>query len=348
MSKNIEFEQIDINNVSQQDEHKFYFYVKKNSKKISIETDFIYQKVSGIEIKNNLDDKFKSYSNPYDKISNVIVVLDEEQKACEKLRDILKYYDEELKASKEQILGKFGRIYLTQDSVLVSKLGNEYCIFNLDIGWNYYLKKTGELLDIKNSQIVKSKTIKFYSENKSKSKEEKKQMIKHLEFELEFTNDNKTETKIITMSEILNKKDKVDTEIYVRKLQSSVDKANIKKANECNEDELLEFYGKPQKIDVKTLGKLNKIYKNNCYVKFHCDILNGYINKHVVDEESKRKMGLQYIIKAIEIIFEDKDLDFDDCEEHNINVNFNNNVMNKYNFDNVDKKKPVYSFGKRK
>lgn len=353
MNKNIEFEHIDINNVSQQDEHKFYFYVKKNSKKISIETDFIYQKVSGIEIKKNSNDEFKSHSNPYDKISDVVVILNEEQKACENLKKTLGYYDDELKTSKEEILGKFGRIYLTQDSVLTSKLGDDYCIFNLDIGWNYYLKKTGELLDMKNSQIVKSKTIKFYSENKTKSKEEKKNMIKHLEFELDFIKDNKTITKTVLMSEILNKKDKVDTEIYVRKLQSSVDKANVKKPNECNEDELLEFYGKPQKIDVRTLSKLNKIYVNNCYVKFYCDILNGYINKHVVDEENKkRKMGLQYVIKAIEIISENENLNFNNCEEHNINLNFNNEINNKYNFNDVDedkdKKKPVYSFGKKK
>ena len=163
MSKNIEFEHIFLNNISQQDEYKFYFYVKQNSKIISFETDYIYQIISGIDIKNNSHDEYKTYSNTYDKINNVIIILDNKQNACENLKNTLVHYDDKLKSSKEHILGKFGKIYLTHDSIYTSKLFDEYCIFNLDIGWNYYLKETGQLIDNKNSQIIKNKTIGFYS-----------------------------------------------------------------------------------------------------------------------------------------------------------------------------------------
>lgn len=358
VNENIDFEHIDFTDTTQQqqDDNKIYFYVKCKSKKISIETGFIYQEISGIEIKNKQSGEYVSYSNAYDKISDIIVILDKEQKACDDLKNILCFYDEKLNLAKEKILGRFGKIHLVQDAVCSSSSSStEYCIFNLEIGWNYYLKETGELLSLENSQIVKSKTIKFYSENKTKSKEEKKELIKSLEFELNFIIDSKTISKKVLMSEILNKKDRVDTEVYIRKLQNNIDKLNIKKPNECNEEELLTFYGKPEKIDVRTLGKLNKIYKNNLWVKFHCDILNGYINKNVRDDEKKRKMGLQYIIKAIEII--------NDCEKYNdtfdddTTVVLKNNKYNKFNdmyndtSDTIDtniKKKPVYLFGKKK
>lgn len=357
INENIDFEHIDFTNTSeqQQDENKIYFYVKCKSKKISIETGFIYQEISGIEIKNKQSGEYETYSNAYDKISDVIVILDNEQKACEDLKNILRFYDDKLNLAKENILGRFGKIHLVQDTVCSSSsLSNEYCVFNLEIGWNYYLKETGELLSLENSQIIKSKTIKFYSENKNKSKEEKKELIKSLEFELNFIVDNKTISKKVLMSQILNKKDRVDTEVYIRKLINNTNKSNIKKPNECNEEELLTFYGKPEKIDIRTLSKLNKIYKNNSWVKFHCDILNGYINKNVLGDEKKRKIGLRYAIKAVEII--------NNGEQYNNTIDDDNTIIsntikyNKFNDmyndindtnDNI-KKKPVYLFGKKK
>lgn len=358
MNENIDFEHIDFTNAiqQQQDEHKIYFYVKHKSKKISIESEFIYQEMSGIEIKNKQPGEYETNSNPYDKISDVIIILDEEQKACEDLKKILSFYDDKLNSSKESILGRFGKIHLVQDAICSSSSSSssstEYCVFNLDIGWNYYLKKTGELLSLANSQIVKSKTIKFYSENKDKSKEEKKELIKSLEFELDFIENNKIISKKVLMSEILNKKDRVDTEVYIRKLQNNFDKSNVKKPNECNEEELLSFYGKPEKIDIRTLNKFTKFYKNNSYVKFYCDILNGYINKNVIGDEKKRKIGLQYIIKAIEII--NDDIQYDNTYDNN-DDNFtigNTNQYNKFNnmYDDINennKKKPVYLFGKK-
>lgn len=349
MNKNIDFEHIDFINAttSQQDEYKFYFYVKQNSKKISIDTNFIYQKESGIEIKTKYQDEYETYSNTYDKINNIIIILDNKQVACENLKKTLIFYDNKLTESKKDILGKFERIYLIQESIYTSKSLNEYCIFNLDIGWNYYLKKTGELLSIENSQIIKNKTIKFYSENKDKSKEHKKELIKSLEFELDFIMDNKIISKKILMSEIINKKDRIDTEIYIRKLQNLSNNINVKKPNECNEEELLTFYGKPEKIDVRTLSKLMKIYKNNSYVKFYCDILNGYINKNVVEDEKKRKIGLQYIIRVIEIINDNKENNDDDNDKYNI---YNKNYMDVNHMNvNIDTiKKPIYLFGKKK
>lgn len=343
MDKKIDFEHIDFTNTGQQqqDEHKIYFYVKQNSKKISIETEFIYQELSGIEIKNKYPNEYKTYSNTYDKISNIIVILNNDQTSCKNLKNILTYYDEKLDSSKENILGRFGKLHLIQCSVCTTKSLDEYCVFNLDIGWNYYLKETRELLSVENSQIIKNKTIKFYSENKDKTKEEKKELIKSLEFELEFTDNNKNKiNKKVLMSEILNKKDRIDTEVYIRKLQNITDVKNVKKPNECNESELLMFYGKPEKIDVRTLGEFLKIYKNNSYVKFYCDILNGYINKHVVDDEKKRKIGLQYIIRAIEIIKDDSEYD---------TLNSIDKFDNNYNYYNNDiKKNTVYLFGKRK
>jgi len=368
-NENIDFEHIDFTDTTQQqqDEHKIYFYVKRKSKKISIETGFIYQEISGIETKNKQSCEYVSYSNAYDKITDVIVILDNKQKVCDDLKNILCFYDEKLNLAKENILGRFGKIHLVQDAVCSSSSSStEYCIFNLEIGWNYYLKETGELLSLENSQIVKSKTIKFYSENKNKSKDEKKELIKSLEFELNFNKDNKdskdskdskTISKKVLMSEILNKKDRVDTEVYTRKLQNNLDKSNIKKPNECNEEELLTFYGKPVKIDVRTLGKLNKIYKNNSWVKFHCDILNGYINKNVRDDEKKRKIGLQYVIKVIEIINNGEQ--YNDTFDDDNTIVHNTNKYNKFNdmyndinvindtYNNI-KKKPVYLFGKKK
>jgi hypothetical protein len=361
--KNIDFEHIDFTNVTQQqqDEHKIYFYIKQNSKKISIETEFIYQEFSGIEIKNKYQNEYISYSNNYDKISNIIVILDDKQEVCKNLKKILSFYDDKLNSSKENILGRFGKLHLVQDTICLSKSSSskEYCIFNLDIGWNYYLKKTGELLSLENSQIIKNKTIKFYSENKDKTKEDKKELIKSLEFELDFIENNNKVSKNVLMSEILNKKDRIDTEVYIRKSQNIL---NEKKPNECNEEELLMFYGKPEKIDIRTLGKLMKIYNNNSYVKFHCDILNGYINKNVIGDEKKRKIGLQYIIRAIEII--NNDTQYDDIDSNinanantNTNTNTNSNKYNKYNdiYNDINNdtndtiiKKPVYLFGKKK
>lgn len=353
-NENIDFEHIDFTNTTeqQQDEHKIYFYVKRKSKKISIESGFIYQEISGMEIKNKQLGEYETYSNTYDKISDVIVILDNKQKVCEDLKNILSFYDEKLNLAKESILGRFGKIHLVQDAVCCSSSSStEYCVFNLEIGWNYYLKETGELLSLENSQIVKSKTIKFYSENKNKSKDEKKELIKSLEFELNFILDGKTISKKVLMSEILNKKDRVDTEVYIRKLKNDVDNSTVKKPNECNEEELLTFYSKPEKIDVRTLGKLNKIYKNNSWVKFHCDILNGYINKNVTGDEKKRKMGLQYVIKAMEIINDGEQYNgaFDDDNVIISNVNKYNKFKDMYNNtdDNI-KKKPVYLFGKKK
>ena len=355
-NENIDFEHIDFTNTieQQQDEHKIYFYVKRKSKKISIETGFIRQEISGIEIKNNNQNEYVTQSNIYDKISDIIVILDNKQKACEDLKKILRFYDEKLNLAKEDILGRFGRVHLVQNAVCSSSSSSaEYCVFNLEIDWNYYLKETGELLSLENSQIVKSKKIKFYSENKNKSKEEKKELIKSLEFELDFVIDGKIISKKVLMSDILNKKDRVNTEVYIRKLKNDVSKSTIKKPNECNEEELLAFYGKPEKIDVRTLGKFNKIYKNNSWVKFYCDIFNGYINKNVSGDEKKRKIGLTYIIKAIEIINDGEQCD-DVFNDDNMIVSYSNRYNKfkdmyndeKYYNDNI-KKKPVYLFGKK-
>lgn len=343
----IEFEQVNFTNITQQDEYKIYFYAKKNDKKISIETQYIYHKISTLSYKNpsygvesvwdnnsnkkyNPLDIFVSNSNPYDKYNDVYIIIDDKQEACLELKKNLSYYDDKLFDAKNIIFGKFERLYQIQKSFYISKkLSQEYCVFNLDIGWNYYLKETGELLSLNNSQIIKNNTIKFYSENKNKSKEEKKNLLNSLSIELEFIENNKTITKTILMSDIINRKDLVCTEIYVRNYNENIDIKKIKKPNECDEDELIEFYGKPKKIPIRTIDELMTIYKNNSYVKYHCDIINCYINKNKIEPEKKRRYGLIYLIKTMEII----------------NVPFDN----ENNTDNsVKNKKPVYLFGNKK
>ena len=123
-NENIDFEHIDFTNTTeqQQDEHKIYFYVKHKSKKISIETGFIYQEISGMEIKNYNQNEYETQSNTYDKISNIIVILDNKQKACNDLKNILCFYDEKLNLAKENILGRFGRVHLVQNAVCLSSI----------------------------------------------------------------------------------------------------------------------------------------------------------------------------------------------------------------------------------
>jgi len=348
----IEFEQVNFSNITTQDEYKIYFYAKKNNKKINIETQYIYQKISGFNYKNssigienvwdvnpnfkkkNPTDIFTSNSNPYDKNNDVYIIIDNEQEACDELKKKLTIYDDKLNMAKDYIFGKFERLYEIQNSFYISKiLSQEYCIFSLDIGWNYYLKETGELLSLDNYQIIKNTTIKFYSENKNKSKDEKKTLLNSLSVELQFIEDNQTVTKTVSMSDISNRKDCVNTEIYTRNYKGNTNK-KIKKPNECDENELIELYGKPKKITIRTISELMEIYKNNSYVKFHCDIINCYINKNRVEQEKKRRYGFVYLIKTMEII-------------NNIVNTTSDDNYNKPNDQNNDAK-PMYLFGNKK
>lgn len=318
MSNKIIFEPINIEHQNQIDKYKFISKITVNSTGAQEETGFIYQKFAGLAPKKftkksvQSDDIACDISS--DKRDYVRILLDPEQKACIDLKNILIKYDEAFENSKASVFGKYERLYLLQKSITLkessinssinssteslNQILNESCIFNLDMGWNYYLKETDELLSIENTQIVKNNTSKFYNENKTLNKEEKKEKLQLLSIKLNLIDNNKIVEKDILMSDLKIKKNEISTKIFYRKCTDS----NLKKPCFCSEEELIELYGEPKLLSIRTPDELDSVYNRNCYVRFLFDPARGYGNKNKIGDEIKRRAGIQYIIKSIDII----------------------------------------------
>ena len=76
---------------------------------------------------------------------------------------------------------------------------------------------------------------------------------------------DKKSDKEIKLSDIVNTKNGINTKVYCRKFK--LDNLPLKLPNECNDDEILQYYGKPILLQVKTCEDLEKHYNKNCFVK---------------------------------------------------------------------------------
>ena len=75
--------------------------------------------------------------------------------------------------------------------------------------------------------------------------------------------DDKEVTKLISFNEIESRKE-IITKIWYRrpdKLQK-----DTPDPQDCSEDELLKYYGEPEKMDVRTPDDLDKYYGYGCFI----------------------------------------------------------------------------------
>jgi len=338
MSKEIVFEPINIEDPAQkskiQFESKIFNVVNGKQVYADEETGFIYQEFSGFAP--------KKYNPDPTKRDFVKIQLDPDQQSCMNLRDDLNNYDDAFEANRKTVFGKFDRLYKFGRSVKQPKKNDEdeieededqdeskqkqvekprleSCKMKLKMDWFYYYND--QRLDKANTGIVKKSVGDLLNKNKNLDKDKRKALLKTLEFKLNFVEDGKSIQKEVNMGDLEQRKE-IDAKIFHRR----PDKLNpdAKKPFECNEDELIKFYGDPaEPKDVKSPDDLDKYYGFKCYIRLLYTPYRLWAAKTKEPDADKRKCGIKYVINSIDII----QLPYENNNNNNLKT-----VYSKYSF----------------
>ena len=303
MTKEIVFEPINFEDVSQKSKTQFTtkVFVMENGKKTYAdeETKFMCHEYSGFA---------SAKYNPPEKRDWMKIPIDPEQQSCLDIEKQVNMYDDALAASRDIVFGKYSKLYTHAYSIKNPKEEDELeaesadpdkikkpkfksLKLKLDIIWTYYLD--GERLDAKNSGIVRKTISEAFAKNKDKT------IIDTLSFPLTFTDENgKSIKRIIKMSELEQRKD-INTKVFYRKPESIP--ADAKKISECDEDELVKYYGESQLQDVRTPDDLDKYYRHGSHIRFIYTPQKIWAAK-AKDDNGKRKFSYQWVCKQLDII----------------------------------------------
>jgi hypothetical protein len=238
--------------------------------------------------------------------------LNPAEKACVELEEKLNSYDNELRQARKQVFGKFDKLFPEENFIPSVKVPREKddldaeidagnskpkepkfnsARFKLDMGWRSYYN--GERLDFTNSKIVQKGIKDAISSSKDKS------IINTLSFTLKFKDENnKLTNRVVAMNEIEQRKE-ISTKVFYRRQDNIVPDAKI--PVDCNEDELVKFYGEAEQQDVRSPDDFDKYYRPNSYVRIMYSPQKIWAMKNK-DENGKRKFSIQWVCKQIDII----------------------------------------------
>lgn len=303
MSRKIVFEPINYEDDKQKKATQFTTTVglMKDGKKVYPDevTGFMYQEFSGFA-----PAKF----NPPENRDWIKVNIMESEKECVDFMNTIEEYDHAFEKQKNLIFGKFDKFYNIIKSVKEPKEEDELEMeanadkpkkpkfksikLKLKMGWNYYYND--QVLDSANTAIIR----KAVSDSLAKNNDKK--LIDDVIVTLKLVDeDGKKIDKKLKMSEIESRKE-IATKVYYRKLDNH--STDIKKVTECNDNqELEEFYGKPEEMTVKSPEDLDKYHRSNCYVRYLYGPSKVWAAKSKGDD-GKRRASIQFVCHQIDII----------------------------------------------
>jgi hypothetical protein len=231
-----------------------------------------------------------------------------DQEACLEVEEQINMYDDALAENRSLIFGKFDKLYTHARSIKEPKEADELeaetadpdkpvkpkfksLRLKLDMVWNYYLD--GERLDNSNSIEVKKEVSKALKNGLDKTK------LNSLTFKLSFKDEDGKESKRdVSMADIEQRKD-INTKVFYRRPESLP--SNVKKVEDCTEEELTEFYGKGELQDVSTPEQLDEYYKHGAYIRVIYAPQKVYAAK-AKDDNGKRKFSYIFVCKSLDII----------------------------------------------
>ena len=303
MSKEIVFEQINVEDVVQKNrlqfEAKIFNMVNGKQTYADEETGFVFQKYSGFAP--------KAFIKEVKNRDFVRISLDPEQQSCTNLEKTLNEYDDSFEASRKNVFGKYDRLYKFARSVKKPKSNTEEeisddededaekeakeakdiketkdiqpkynsCKMKLKMDWFYYYQ--GERLDKSNTNTVKKACTDSMTKNKNIDKEKRKALLGTLTFKLNFKDENdKTVQKDVKMDELEQRRE-IDTKVFYRRPQTlpsntqeflKKQRGNSTKEIEEYETELVNLFGDPQEPkDVRHPDDLDKYYNFNSWIR---------------------------------------------------------------------------------
>ena len=303
MSKEIVFEQINVEDPSQKNKLQFEAKIFNmiNGKQVYAdeETGFIFQKYSGFAPKAFIkEDKSRDF---------VKISLDPEQQSCINLENTLNHYDDSFEANRKNVFGKFDSLYNFSRSVKKPAVedieldvdgdnesndfdedGNKIekkqknnqpkfnsCKMKLKMDWFYYFD--GERLDKSNTNIVKKAVIDLMTKNKNMDKDKRKALLTTLVFKLNLKDENGTSVQKNVRMDELEQRREIDTKIFYRRPQSisqdsleflKKQRGTTPKEIDDYEAELVKLFGDPtDPKDVRTPDDLDKYYNYNCWIR---------------------------------------------------------------------------------
>jgi len=301
-NKNIQVLPIDLE--KQKDSEYQYstnFKATENGKKIylNIQTGRNNEKWPGFQ---------QSYKGEERKLK---LVIDPDQDSCIEFQNNVSFLSNILKDQLPQVFGEDSILYEV-DSPFIEPEKNpnkpdeiKYRKFssNLDRSYNYYYED--KQLDRENSEVVR----KTYLEKMNKNKDIN--LLNNQNVSLSFMEDGKKIIKNVKYGDI-EQRNEISTKVHFRKISNTdiitdeIKNYHYKKIISLSEKELVEEYGEPKLVEVKTPEDLDKYYKRNSYVRFMFvpkKVWAARSSSIIVDGKKKRRCGIKFICKHIDIIY---------------------------------------------
>jgi hypothetical protein len=272
------------------------------------------KKIYPNEVTNFMKHKYSSFAsakfNAPEKRNHLKVNINEEEKESVELQNTVEKYYNAFVKDIPKIFGKYAKLYTPVSPIKVPKEADELELeaakdndkvkepkknsirFKLPTGWNYYYDDIK--LDKDNAQNIR-KTIK---EALAKNNNDKK-IIPDVMITLTLLENGKKNKKILKMSEI-EQRNEFLMPVYYRKV-TNID-PNAKPIQECTDnDELEQYYGKPEEKIVLSPEDLDLYYGYNCYVRLCYRPVKIWAAKNK-DEDGKRKTSIQFVVDQMDII----------------------------------------------
>lgn len=260
---------------------------------IVLETGFMYHKFSQFTPK---EIKFKNagFHYTYDDYQRnwIKIPIDPREMACLELEEEVNKLDDLLEIKRPQILGKFDKLFTQVRSIIESYISHEinlkYLKLKLKKKWNYYYE--GVILDSINSKIIK-KLIETCHDKNSRKK---------FKVYLELKNsDGHYENKCVELCDIKDRQD-IATTLFYRYVESVPKDA--KRVEDCSEDELTKYYGKPILQTVNTPQDIDKYYRHGSYIRviYSPQEIRAYRTKN---NKGSRDFKYEFVCESIDIIY---------------------------------------------
>lgn len=282
---------------------------KFDSKKIPVpivlETGFMYHKFSQFtpkEIKSKSGHLYLAYDDS--KRDWIKIPIDPREITCLELEEEVNKMDDLLEIKRPHIFGKYDKLFSQMRSIIqpytvdkesdeesdeeFQKLKLKYLKLKLKKKWNYYYE--GLIIDSINYKIINKLIQTCHDKN----------LRKNHKVYLELKNSNgHYENKCVELYDIKDRQD-IATTLFYRYVESVPKDA--KRVEDCSEDELTKYYGKPVLQTVNTPQDMDKYYRHGSYIRviYSPQVIKALRCKNHMGE---REIKYEFVCESIDIIY---------------------------------------------
>lgn len=274
---------------------------KIDSKKIPVpivlESGFMYHKFSQFAPKAFKSDLHSYLANDDSKRDWIKIPIDPKETTCLELEEEVNKMDDLLEIKWPHIFGNFDKMFKPQRSIIESngtsikeglqEIKFKYLKLKLKKKWNYYYE--GLILNSVNSQIIKVLIETHWD----------KYLRKNYKVDLKIKNSNgHYENKCVELSDITDRQD-IATTLFYRYVESVPQ--NAKRVEDCSEDELTKYYGKPVLQTINTPQDIDKYYRHGSHIRvIYSPQIKASRNKNY---NAIRELKYDFVCESIDIIY---------------------------------------------